>query len=609
MIELKTQTDFSCLGFFVVKKGYIQKEDKLETGDGNVFERRTGEVLADQLIDWGADHVYGIPGDSVNEFISDLHKKEDELQFIQVRHEEAGALAAAAYAKLTGKLGVCLSIAGPGAVHLLNGLYDAREDKAPVLAIVGQVPSNELGTGAFQEVKLEQMFEDVAVFNERAESFEQLPDLLNQAIREAYANSGVSVLVVSDDLFAQKHPEKPGKTSANYAKPRIAPAKQDLQEAVKLINQAKKPIILAGKGAKHARTELLTFAEHIESPIILSLLGKGIIPDHHSYNLGQHGQIGTTPSYEAINEADLLLLVGTSFPYRTFLPDNLPAIQIDNRPSTIGSIYPVEVGLPGDSKEVLQELTELTEEKQDTAYVEKYQEKMKDWHTQLQIQKKREESPIQPPQIMYALENNMDKDAVISCDVGNVTVWTTRYLPLTQQDFVVSGRLATMGCGLPGAIASKLAYPDKQSIAICGDGGFSMNMQDFVTAVKYDLPVKVIVLNNSQLGLIKFEQATIGASNYGIDMGEMNFAQFGQSCGGEGYRVEKFEDLETSIKQAFLSDKPAIIDVVIEDMAPLPGKISYQQAVKYTEYLIKEFFSTGKIELPNMKESVKRLLK
>ncbi|WP_244499286.1 pyruvate oxidase [Terribacillus halophilus] len=574
-----------------------------------MFERRTGEVLADQLIDWGADHVYGIPGDSVNEFISDLHKKEDELQFIQVRHEEAGALAAAAYAKLTGKLGVCLSIAGPGAVHLLNGLYDAREDKAPVLAIVGQVPSNELGTGAFQEVKLEQMFEDVAVFNERAESFEQLPDLLNQAIREAYANSGVSVLVVSDDLFAQKHPEKPGKTSANYAKPRIAPAKQDLQEAVKLINQAKKPIILAGKGAKHARTELLTFAEHIESPIILSLLGKGIIPDHHSYNLGQHGQIGTTPSYEAINEADLLLLVGTSFPYRTFLPDNLPAIQIDNRPSTIGSIYPVEVGLPGDSKEVLQELTELTEEKQDTAYVEKYQEKMKDWHTQLQIQKKREESPIQPPQIMYALENNMDKDAVISCDVGNVTVWTTRYLPLTQQDFVVSGRLATMGCGLPGAIASKLAYPDKQSIAICGDGGFSMNMQDFVTAVKYDLPVKVIVLNNSQLGLIKFEQATIGASNYGIDMGEMNFAQFGQSCGGEGYRVEKFEDLETSIKQAFLSDKPAIIDVVIEDMAPLPGKISYQQAVKYTEYLIKEFFSTGKIELPNMKESVKRLLK
>ncbi|MFJ6414076.1 pyruvate oxidase [Terribacillus saccharophilus] len=574
-----------------------------------MFERRTGAVLADQLVDWGVDHIYGIPGDSVNEFISDLHKKEDELKFIQVRHEEAGALAAAAYAKLTGKLGVCLSIAGPGAVHLLNGLYDAREDKAPVLAIVGQVPSNELGTGAFQEVKLEQMFEDVAVFNERAESFEQLPDLLNQAIREAYANSGVSVLVVSDDLFAEKHPEKPGKTSANYAKPRIAPAKQDLEEAVKLINQAKKPIILAGKGAKHARTELLTFAEHIKSPIILSLLAKGIIPDHHSYCLGQHGQIGTTPSYEAINEADLLLLVGTSFPYRSFLPDNLPAIQIDNRASAIGSIYPVEVGLPGDAKEVLGELTRTAEEKVETDYIEKYQAKMKEWHTQLQMQKKREESPIQPPQIMYALEKNIEKDAVVSSDVGNVTVWTTRYLPLTQQEFIVSGRLATMGCGLPGAIAAKMAYPDKQAIALCGDGGFSMNMQDFVTAVKYDLPVKVIVLNNSQLGLIKFEQATIGSSNYGIDMGEMNFAQFAQSCGGEGYRVEKFEDLETSIKQAFLSDKPAIIDVVIEDMAPLPGKISYQQAVKYTEYLIKEFFSTGKIELPNMKESVKRLLK
>ncbi|WP_077309867.1 pyruvate oxidase [Terribacillus halophilus] len=574
-----------------------------------MFERRTGAVLADQLVDWGVDHVYGIPGDSVNEFISDLHRKEEDLKFIQVRHEEAGALAAAAYAKLTGKLGVCLSIAGPGAVHLMNGLYDAREDKAPVLAIVGQVKSHELGTGAFQEVKLEQMFEDVAVFNERAESFEQLPDLMNQAIRKAYANSGVSVLVVPDDLFAQKHPENSGKTSANYAKPRISPSKQDLQEAIKLINNAKKPVILAGRGTKHARAELITFAEHIKSPIILSLLAKGVIPDMHSYNLGQNGQIGTTPSYEAIQEADLLLLAGTTFPYRAFLPDNVPAIQIDIEPSTIGSIYPIQVGLPGDTKEVLAELTATTEEKQETAFIEKYQDKMKEWHTQLQKQKKREESPIQPPQIMYALEKNMDKDAVISSDVGNVTVWTTRYLPLTQQEFVVSGRLATMGCGLPGAIAAKMAYPDKQAIAICGDGGFSMNMQDFVTAVKYDLPVKVIVLNNSQLGLIKFEQATIGSANYGIDMGEMNFAKFGESCGGEGYRVEKFEDLETSLKQAFLSDKPAVIDVVIEDLAPLPGKISYQQAVKYTEYLIKEFFSTGKIELPNMKESVKRLLK
>ncbi|QXE02955.1 pyruvate oxidase [Terribacillus sp. DMT04] len=574
-----------------------------------MFERRTGAVLADQLVDWGVDHIYGIPGDSVNEFISDLHRKEEELKFIQVRHEEAGALAAAAYAKLTGKLGVCLSIAGPGAVHLMNGLYDAREDNAPVLAIVGQVKSHELGTGAFQEVKLEQMFEDVAVFNERAESFEQLPDLMNQAIREAYANSGVSVLVVPDDLFAQKHSEKPGKTSANYAKPRISPAKQDLQEAIKLINNAKKPVILAGRGTKHARAELITFAEHIKSPIILSLLAKGVIPDMHSYNLGQNGQIGTTPSYEAVQEADLLLLAGTTFPYRAFLPEDVPAIQIDIEPSKIGSIYPIQVGLPGDTKDVLTELTATTEAKQETDFIEKYQGKMKEWHTQLHTQKKREESPIQPPQIMYALEKNMDKDAVISSDVGNVTVWTTRYLPLTHQEFVVSGRLATMGCGLPGAIAAKMAYPDKQAIAICGDGGFSMNMQDFVTAVKYDLPVKVIVLNNSQLGLIKFEQATIGSSNYGIDMGEMNFAKFGESCGGEGYRVEKFEDLETSIKQAFLSDKPAVIDIVIEDLAPLPGKISYQQAVKYTEYLIKEFFSSGKIELPNMKESVKRLLK
>ena len=315
-----------------------------------MFEKRTGEFLTQQLIDWGVNHIYGLPGDSINEFIEDLRKRQEEMKFIQVRHEETGALAAAAYGKLTGRLGVCLSIAGPGAIHLLNGLYDAREDHAPVLAIVGQVRSEEVGTDAFQEINLERMFDDVAVFNKRAETEAQLPDLLNQAISEAYANKGVSVLIVPDDLFAKKQKQQTRLTADSYYKPSMMPAEVHMNEARQLIENAEKPVILAGKGTVDAQNELLAFAEKMEAPIVLSLLAKGVIPDHHPYCLGQHGQIGTKPAYHAIKETDLILLVGTQFPYRDFLPDNVKAIQIDNKPENLGRYYPITVGLPGDAK-------------------------------------------------------------------------------------------------------------------------------------------------------------------------------------------------------------------------------------------------------------------
>ncbi|KGX85082.1 pyruvate oxidase [Pontibacillus marinus BH030004 = DSM 16465] len=572
-----------------------------------VFEKRTGEILTDLLIEWGVDHMYGMPGDSINELMSDLRKREEELPFYQVRHEEVGALSAASYAKLTGKAGVCLSIGGPGAVHLLNGLYDAKGDSVPVLAIVGQVPSESVGTGAFQEINLERMFDDVAVYNKRAQSAEQLPDLLNQALRAAYTHKGVSVLIIPDDLSAIKQKYDKKLTLPGYSKPDVFPAGSSLQKARKAIENANKPVILAGKGAAHAQDELIQFAETIKSPIILSLLAKGIIPDNHPYCLGQHGQIGTKPAYNAVKEADLLLLIGTSFPYRDFLPKDTQAIQIDREPSRIGNHYPVSIGLAGDSKDTLEWLINNLSENRNEEHLQKYQEQMKEWRVNMQLQKKDETNPIVGPQVMYALEKVIDKDAVISSDVGNVTVWMTRFLPLIHQKMIISGWLATMGCGLPGALAGQVAYPDKQVVAICGDGGFAMVMQDFVTAVKYKLPIKVIILNNSKIGMIQYEQEAMGHLHYKTELGEMNFAQFAESCGGEGYRVNRKEDLEDSFKKAFLSDKPAIIDVAIEDQAPLPGKIGYEQAVNYSEYLIKEFFEKGKIDPPPMKTGIKRL--
>ncbi|KGP92080.1 pyruvate oxidase [Pontibacillus chungwhensis BH030062] len=573
-----------------------------------MFEKRTGEIITNLLIDdWGIDHIYGMPGDSINELMDDFRSRQDELQFIQVRHEEVGALAASSYAKLTGKVGVCLSIGGPGATHLVNGLYDAKADSAPVLALVGQVPSEEVGTGAFQEENLERMFDGVAVFNKRVQSAQQLPDLVNQALREAYVNNGVSVLVIPDDLSAVKQKYEEKLTSSVYAKTEVFPSEKSLIEAKEAIAAAEKPVILAGKGAAHAQEELVKFAETIHSPVILSLLAKGIIPDNHPLCMGQHGQIGTQPAYNAMKDADLLLMIGTSFPYRDFLPKDTKAIQIDIDPSKIGKHYPVQIGLAGSTKDTLQWLNDHIETKDNHEHLEKYQRQMDEWRVSMQMQKRANTDPINGPQVMYELEKIMPEDAIISSDVGNVTVWVARYLSMVRQKMVISGWLATMGCGLPGAIAGQLAYPNRQSIAVCGDGGFAMNMQDFITAVKYKLPLKVIVLNNSKIGMIQYEQEAMGHLHYATELGDMDFAKFAESCGGEGYRVEKREDLEGAMQKAFLSDKPAIIDVAIEDQAPLPGNIGYKQAVHYTEYLIKEFFESGKIELPPLKTATKRL--
>ncbi|CDQ19909.1 pyruvate oxidase [Halobacillus karajensis] len=572
-----------------------------------MLNKRTGEVLTQQLINWGVDHIYGMPGDSINELIEDLRKRKEEIEFIQVRHEETGALSAAAYAKLTGKIGVTAAIAGPGAVHLLNGLYDAKADSAPVLAIVGQVHSEEVGTGAFQEINLERMFDDVAVFNRRAETEAQLPDLLNQAIKEAYTYKGVAVLIVPDDLFAAKQKEEVRLTSGKYYKAEVSPSQTQLNEARQLIENAEKPIILAGQGTRQAKNELIDFAETIKAPVILSLLAKGVIPDNHPYCLGQLGQIGTKPAYHAMKETDLLILVGTQFPYRDFLPEDVSAIQIDNKSAHLGKYYPIEVGLPGDSKETLSALTKLVQSVEKRAYLEHYQEKMNEWRIAIQEEKRSTEDPLHAPQVMYELEKHVQPGAIISGDVGNVTVWLTRFLHLVNQKFILSGWLATMGSGLPGAIAAKKAHPEKQVIGVAGDGGFSMVMHDFVTAVKYNLPIKMIVLNNSKIGMIKYEQEQMGHLNYVTNLGEVDFAKFAEACGGEGIRIESYEELESKMKQAFISDQPVLVDVVIEDQAPLPGKIEYQSAVNFSKYIIKEFFESGNLDLPDMVKALKRL--
>ncbi|MCY8315888.1 pyruvate oxidase [Bacillus vallismortis] len=570
--------------------------------------KTAGQAMTELLEQWGVDHVYGIPGDSINEFIEELRQERNQLKFIQTRHEEVAALAAAAEAKLTGKIGVCLSIAGPGAVHLLNGLYDAKADGAPVLAIAGQVSSGEVGRDYFQEIKLEQMFEDVAVFNREVHSAESLPDLLNQAIRAAYSKKGVAVLSVSDDLFAEKIKREPVYTSPVYIEGNLEPKKEQLVTCAQYINNAKKPIILAGQGMKKAKRELLEFADKAAAPIVVTLPAKGVVPDKHTHFLGNLGQIGTKPAYEAMEECDLLIMLGTSFPYRDYLPDDTPAIQLDSDPAKIGKRYPVTAGLVCDSALGLRELTEYIERKEDRRFLEACTEHMQHWWNEIEKDETEAETPLKPQQVVARLEEAAADDAVLSVDVGTVTVWMARHFKMkANQDFIVSSWLATMGCGLPGAIASSLSEPERQAIAVCGDGGFSMVMQDLPTAVKYKLPVTVVILNNENLGMIEYEQQVKGNIDYVTKLQNVDYAAFAESCGAKGIKVTRAEELAPAFHEALHADQPVVVDVMIGNEPPLPGKITYGQAKGFSKYMLKNFFENQKIDMPPLKKSLKRL--
>lgn len=531
-----------------------------------MFDQTAGSHVIELLKAWEVDHIYGMPGDSINEFMEEL-RKEEQIRFIQIRHEETGALAASAYSKLTGKIGVCLSIAGPGAVHLQNGMYDAKKDKTPMLAIIGQVSSDLVGTDSFQELKMESLFEEATVYNRRVQKAEQLPDMLNQAIRTAYAESGPAVLIVSDDLFGTKIKRDKALTSPAYAKPHIRAAEEDLQSALKLLQAAKKPVILAGKGAAGGTAEVLAFAEKLKAPLVASFPSKGLIPDDHPHNLGQLGQLGTDPAEQAMKDTDLLILAGTAFPYREYLPDDVPAIQIDVDPKAIGKYYPVLVGLVGELAPAAAWLTAHLDDKED-AFLLKYQEKRKEWHDTLQSDMSKETERLQPQQVIAEVQAILERDAVVSLDVGSVTLWTARYLQLTQQQLVVSAWLGTMGCGLPGAIAGKLAYPDKQVVSLLGDGGFSMGMQDYVTAVKYDLPMILVVFNNQKIQLIEHEQEEMGNKTTETDLANIDFAAFAHACGGEGYTAKTRSELRDALAIAKVSRKPVVIDAYVEDSAP-----------------------------------------
>ena len=561
--------------------------------------RTTADMLADRLIDWGVDRIFGLPGDGINGIFEALRTRQDKLHFIQVRHEEAAAFAATGYSKYSGKLGVCLATSGPGGIHLLNGLYDAKCDGATVLAITGHTFHDLIGTRYQQDVDLDRLFMDVAVYSERVMGPAHIVNVVDEAIRTALTQRGVAHIQIPKDIQEWTSDEAE-RSSANVARHSAdifqvhagLPTDESLKSAASIINDGKKVAIMAGAGALAARDEVLQLAQTAAAPIIKPLLGKAVVPDDSQYTTGGIGLLGTGPSQDALGECDTLVIVGSSFPYMEFYPKPGQAkiVQIDIDPSRIGLRAPADVGLVGDSKTVLNALLPLLDKHKNQDFLESAQKRMKDWRKLMEERGTRDDKPMKPQVVTYHLNKLLDSDAIVASDSGTIATWTARYIDMRDDmKFSLSGSLATMANGLPYTIGAAVAFPGRQVVGIVGDGGFTMLMGEVATLVKYKLPVKIIIIKNNALGEIKWEQIAMNANpEFGTDLQPIDFAKYAEAAGAKGYTIEDPGEAESTLKEALKHDGPAIIQCVVDpNEPPLPGKITTEQALHFAEAMVK----------------------
>jgi len=582
---------------------------------------RTADIIAEALLDWKVEVIFGLPGDGINGFIEALRRRKDKIKFILVRHEESAAFMACAYAKYTGKLGVCVATSGPGAIHLLNGLYDAKMDNTPVLAITGTTYSDLMNSNYQQDVNLLQLFSDVTVYNNMINRPEHAEMTVDIACRSALSLRGVSHLTIPIDVQELKlkgeysRHKVAGHTSDFYTNITV-PEKGLIEKAANILNSGRKVVILAGQGALDAGDEVIQAAEKLAAPVVKALLGKAVIPDDHPLSIGGLGLLGTEPATDAMNEADTLLMVGTSFPYIDYLPKPGQArgIQIDIKPINIGLRYPVEIGLVGDSKLILSEMLPLLREKKDEAdreFLKSKQKSMKNWNKLMEEQSSRTDKPIKPQVIAKAISDEIEDDAIISVDCGTNTSWAARYINIRKgMKFSLSGTLSSMANGLPYAIAAQVAFPERQSIAFVGDAGLTMLMGEFATAVQYNLPIKVIVIKNNILGMIRWEQmGFLGNPEFGVEFSPIEFAKFAEACGGKGYVVNDPYEVKSKIHQAMKEKKPTIIEAYVDPFEPpMPPKVE----IEFVNNLAKSFAKgqpySGRIGLTLFRNQVHRSL-
>ncbi|HKV47942.1 MAG TPA: thiamine pyrophosphate-dependent enzyme [Candidatus Acidoferrales bacterium] len=558
------------------------------------------DVMIETLINWGVEVIFGFPGDGINGIFESIRTHADKINFVQVRHEEAAAFMATGYAKFTGKLGVCLATSGPGGIHLLNGLYDAKMDGQPVLAITGMAFHDLIGTSGQQDVEMDKLYMDVAVYNERVMGPTHVQTITEIACRTAETFRGVAHITFPKDLQSMPYDPKQQKSHRNrvnhvstvHASALTIPPESYLHKAAELLNNEKKICILAGRGALHATDELEQVAETLGAPIVKPLLGKGAVPDDSPYTTGSIGLLGTKPSEEAIRNCDLLFMIGTAFPYMEFLPSpgEAKSVQIELNPSRISLRYPADVGLVGDSKETLKRLIPLLKRNKERGFLKKAQSGMKDWFEYMERLGTVQSMPMKPQVVAWELGKRLRSDAIVACDSGTAATWYARHIRAKRgQMFSLSGNLATMAVGLPYALAAQYAYPNRQVIAFVGDGAFTMLGFEMLTAVKYKLPVKVVVLKNDYLGQIKWEQMVmLGNPEYGVKLQPMDFAKFAEACGAYGMRVEDPKEMPNAMDRFLDLPGPAVLEAVIDPLtAPLPAEVKPEQALHFAESLVR----------------------
>lgn len=566
-----------------------------------------GDFIVQRLTEWKVTRVFGYPGDGINGLLGAMNRAQDKIRFIQTRHEEMAAFMACAHAKFTGEVGVCMATSGPGAIHLLNGLYDAKLDHQPVVAIVGQQKRTSMGSNYQQEVDLMSLYKDVASeYIQMITDPAQARQVIDRAFRIAHAERTVTAVIIPNDVQEEKAVEQPPKkhgnvfTGVGYAKARVILEDEDLRQAAAILNEGKNIAILVGAGAFSAANEVKQVAELLGAGVAKALLGKAVLADDLPYVTGSIGLLGTKPSWEMIEGCDTLLMIGSSFPYSEFLPEPGKArgVQIDIDGRMLSLRYPMEINLLGDSKSTLQALIPLLQYKEDRSWREKLEKSIVEWWQTVEERSMQDADPINPQRVLQELSPKLPDRCIITADSGTSAFWFARNLKIREGMMAsLSGTLATMCPAVPYAVAAKFAYPDRVPIAIVGDGAMQMlGMNELITIAKYwrewaDPRLIIIVLNNRDLNMVTWEQRMqAGEPKFEASQNipDVPYAAFAELLGLQGIRVERPEDISSALDRSLAADRPTILDVLVDPNVPIvPPHVTMEQMSKYSKALLK----------------------
>jgi pyruvate dehydrogenase (quinone) len=548
----------------------------------------------------GVRRIYGLPGDSLNGF-TDALRRDGDLEWVHVRHEEAAAFAAAGEAAITGDLAVVAASCGPGNLHLINGLFDAHRSRVPVVAIAAHIPREEIGSGYFQETHPQDLFRECSVYSELVSVPEQLPHVLEIAMRSALEHRDVAVVVVPGEVFLSDSPAGWTVRPVNKTQSLIRPDDRSLTAAAEVLNRSSRVTILAGAGCAGAHDQLLEIAAALKAPVVHAMRGKEFVEYDNPYDVGMTGLIGFSSGYRAMEHCDALLMLGTDFPYRPFYPQGVPVIQVDVRADQIGRRVPVDVPLVGTVKDTIDSLLPLLAAKSDSAHLDRMTAHYRRARARLDrlATEGRQDSPLHPQFVAATIDRLAGDDAILIADVGNPTIWAARYLHMNgRRRLLGSFTHATMANALPQGIGAQASQPGRQVVTLSGDGGLAMLLGELITLRQMHLPVKVVVFNNGALSFVELEMKAAGIVNYGTDLDNPDFAEIARAAGLFGATVERADELEGTLQAAFAHDGPALVDVrTARQELSLPPKITRQQAKGFALYATRTILSGGADEI------------